>query len=382
MMRRRYFLLGPALAVKAMAAPQRVVAIMLVDGFGLEYFERSDMPNLKRMAKEGLFLPAKGMIPSVTNVNNASVVTGCFPEEHGITANFWRKPATREWSEMDTPDLLLRPTLFERWSSRGRKTAIVSAKAKVLSLCGRGAGIQMCAEKPSAEAVAVVGPQPDLYSPASNYWIMQAALHAVRQKVDLLYISTTDYMMHTYPPEDARSLEHLHRLDSLIGDLVNASPRMELYLTADHGMTAMREAVDIDRVLARHSIEGETVPIIRDKHRVHHQNLGGSGYIMLKNAADAARAADVLRQTEGVEEVYLREEAARLFRLAPDRIGDVMILAKKGMAFGSREREREAVAVRSHGSRHESTVPVIGWGRRLDAGKFHYNLDITRNLES
>ena len=381
-MRRRYFLLGPMLAARAKAAPQRLVAIMLVDGFGLEYFERSDMPNLKRLATEGLFHAAKGMIPSVTNVNNASVVTGCFPEDHGITANFWRKPDTREWSEMDTADLLLRPTLFERWRSRGRKTAIVSAKAKIWSLCGRGADIQFCAEKPSAAAVADVGPKPDMYSPASNYWTMQAALHAVRQKVDLLYISTTDYMMHTYPPEDARSLEHLHRLDAFIGDLVNASPRMEFYLTADHGMTAMREAVDIDRVLVRNSIEGETVPIIRDKHRVHHQNLGGSGYIMLKNQADARRAADVLRNTEGVEEVYLRPEAARLFRLAPDRIGDVMILAKKGIAFGSREREREPVTVRSHGSRHEATVPVIAWGRKFDPAAYRYNMDITRQLEA
>jgi phosphonoacetate hydrolase len=381
-MRRRYFLLAPALMAKAIAAPQRVVVIMLIDGFGLDYYDRSNMPNLKRMAKEGLFQAGEDMMPSVTNVNNASVVTGTFPAEHGITANFWRKPETREWSEMNTPDLLLRPTIFEHWANRGRKTAIVSAKAKVLSLCGRGAGIQMCAETPAPDAVAKIGPQADMYSPASNYWTMQAAIHALRQKVDLLYISTTDYMMHTYAPEDERSLEHLHRLDAYIAEVANAAPRMEFYVTADHGMNAMREAVDLDRVLARHSIDGETVPVIRDKHRVHHQNLGGSGYISLKNPADAARAAEVLRKTEGVEEVFRRDEAARLFHLAPKRIGDLMVLAQKGVAFGAREREREAVSVRSHGSRYESAVPIIAWGRKFEPGAYRYNLDITRNLEA
>jgi phosphonoacetate hydrolase len=379
--RRSLLVSGAAVGARA-AAPKRQVAVMLVDGFALEYYHRSEMPNLKRLAKEGMFQAAKGVIPSVTNVNNASLVTASFPETHGITSNYWRHPKTGQWAEMNTGDLLLTQTILEKWAGRGRKTAIASAKEKVLTLCGAGAGIRMCAENPSQESLAIAGPKANMYSPESNYWVMRAALHALRKEaVDLIYISTTDYMMHTYPPEDARSLEHLHRLDGYIGELANAGPRMELYLTADHGMSALTEAVDLEQVLARNGINGEVAPIVKDKHKVHHNNLGGSVYVYVKDPKQVMKTAQVLRETPGVEEVHSREDAVREFRLHKDRVGDWFVLAKKSVAFGSLPHEREKVQVRSHGSRHEATVPVLAWGRKVDPKRYQYNLDLTRNLE-
>ena len=47
---------------------------------------------------------------------------------------------------------------------------------------------------------------------------------------DLVYLATTDYMMHTYPPQDSRSLEHMHMLDQLLGEIVDTHPRLEVYL--------------------------------------------------------------------------------------------------------------------------------------------------------
>jgi phosphonoacetate hydrolase len=60
------------------------VLLILVDGLGPDYVAQSDMPNLRRLAAEGFYAMGKGILPSVTNVNNASVVTASFPEEHGV----------------------------------------------------------------------------------------------------------------------------------------------------------------------------------------------------------------------------------------------------------------------------------------------------------
>ena len=79
--------------------------------------------------------------------------------------------------------------------------------------------------------------------------------------------------------------------------------------------------------------------------------------------------------------VDCKREAAEAFNLYADRIGDIFLLGEKHVAFGDLEKIREDVAIRSHGSRHEATVPIICYGRKVDAGLYRRNLDLTRNFE-
>src|SRR5258708_4949432 len=277
---RRYFLFGRlasgSLARKARAAPGRKILIVLVDGFGPEYLERSDTPTLKRLCAEGAYKVGRSVIPSVTNVNNASLVTACFPSEHGITTNFWRDRQTGKSFEMESSEFLLRPTIFERVKKQGLRTALVTAKDKVRTLCARGADIELSAENPTEEYVRKIGKQENMYSPSVNYWTFRAARHILKhERVDLMYLSTTDYMMHTYAPEAAPSLKHLHMLDCLLAETVDDHPRIELYPTSDHGMNAKHEAIDLARILGAHSVAAQTAPIIREKHKVHHGDRRG-----------------------------------------------------------------------------------------------------------
>src|SRR6185436_8984421 len=97
--------------------------------------------------------------------------------------------------------------------------------------------IAVSAEKPDRQWIDLAGKQEGMYTPDVNYWTFRAARHVLRsQGVDLLYLSTTDYMMHTYAAEQEQSLEHLHRLDGLLGDIVADHPKLDVFLTADHGM--------------------------------------------------------------------------------------------------------------------------------------------------
>ncbi len=384
-MRRRYFLFGALNASTARwgrAAARRKIVVALFDGFGPDYVERSDMPMLRKVAQAGGAKTVKGMIPSVTNVNNASLATGCFPDEHGITTNFYYDPATGQAEEMKSPRFLLRPTILEKARQRGWKTAIVSSKDKVRTLCSEGADIAVSAEKPEPAWLAVAGPQESMYSAAVNYWSLLAARHILkREGVDLLYLSTTDYMMHTYAPDEGPSLEHLHTLDKMLGELLDDHAKLELYLTADHGMNAKTDALDPLRLLQAEGIAAAAAPIISDNHKVHHQDLGGSYYLYLQKPGDATRAIELLRATPEVEEAYPRGEAARQFRLLSGRIGDVMILAGKNAVFGELDQLRKKVRVRTHGSRHEATVPILIHGRKVDLSRYRYNFDLTRYLE-
>src|SRR5260370_12491637 len=63
---------------------QRTVVIMF-DGFGVDYLDQSKMPVLGQWKRDGLYKPVKSLMPSVTNIHNASICCGLCPEEHGIT---------------------------------------------------------------------------------------------------------------------------------------------------------------------------------------------------------------------------------------------------------------------------------------------------------
>jgi phosphonoacetate hydrolase len=364
-----------------MSATRRKILIILVDGFGPEYLEKSDMPNLKRLGLEGGHKIGASVIPSVTNVNNASLVTASFPKDHGITTNYQYDRKTDRFSEMESAEFLLRPTIFETARKLGLRTALVTSKDKVRTLCARGADIAISAEQPDAAWIAKIGKQENMYSAAVNYWSFRAARHILnKESIDLMYLSTTDYMMHTYNPEEAPSQEHLHTLDKLLGEIVSDHPRLEVYLTADHGMNAKREGLNPAIILRDKSILAKAVPIIRDKHQVHHKNLGGACYVYLDRATDQPKAIEILRNTEGVEEIFDAQTAAREFHLHPDRIGDLFLLAKKDYAFGELPQARETIKIRSHGSRYEARVPIFAYGRKVDMNDYTYNLDLTRRL--
>jgi phosphonoacetate hydrolase len=383
-MNRRYFIFGAlqaSLPPRTGGSTKRKVLVALFDGFGPEYLAASDMPALKHIAAAGGVKTGNGMMPSVTNVNNASLVTGCFPDEHGITTNFYYDPATGMAEEMKSPRFLLRPTILQKASQRGWKTAIVSSKDKVRTLCSRGAAVAVSAEKPEPEFIRIAGPQESMYSAAVNYWSLRVARHLLKQEgVDLLYLSTTDYMMHTYAPEEAPSLEHLHTLDKLLAAILDDHPSLELYMSADHGMNAKTRALDPIRLLKSEGIEAASAPIISDNHKVHHQDLGGSYYIYLRTPAEATRAIAILKSAPEVEDAYARSDAARMFRLHRDRIGDIFVLARKDAVFGNLPQIRSATKVRTHGSRHEAAVPLIVHGRKVDLAAYKYNLDLTARL--
>ena len=224
-MNRRQFLVAAPALLAAAAKPQRVFIFML-DGFGENYVEASDMPVFKRWSKDSVRKTVSDVMPSVTNANNASICCGCFPEQHGITANFFLDETTGKELYMESADLVLRPTIFQRAASKGVRSALFSSKRKTVSLLPRGAAFTLTAEEPSKEWTERLGPAPNIYSPEINHWLLKAAIWTVknRPEIGLMYIHTTDYPMHMWPPEATESKRHLSAILLLRGRRGKAMP--------------------------------------------------------------------------------------------------------------------------------------------------------------
>jgi phosphonoacetate hydrolase len=357
----------------------------MCDGFGIDYLEQSPMPELDRWRKAGLFRRVQDTMPSVTNTNNASICCGVWPDRHGITGNSYFDPRTGREEYMETADLLLAPTLFQRAKKHGVKSALLSSKKKTTTLLSPGADVILAAETPTPEWVARLGAAPDIYTREINYWLMTAAIDLLKTRRDLgcLYIHTTDYPMHTWPPEAPESKQHLARLDQLLAEAAAAAPDAAFLLTADHGMNHKSHCWDLEKVCAQRGAPIRiAISVDRDRYLKHHRGYGGVAWVYCNGPHEIDRVAGILSGLAGVEAVLSRAEASKRFHLMPSRIGDLIVLGDRDTVFGELDAESEALPpeYRAHGSLHEVDVPLLihNADAKLSPHEFQHNLDLAR----
>ena len=357
----------------------RTTVLVMIDGLDPEYLAACPTPNLRRFARDGFHVTGGGMMPSVTNVNNTTMVTGHYPAQHGIVSNYWfdRQAGIEEYVE--SGEFICADTIFAQCRRRGGKSLLAASKDKLRRLLGDDTDLAFSSERPTAAAVSAAGDPPDVYSLEVNGWTINAARAALKaQHYDLAFIATTDYAMHMHGPEHPESRRHLAVLDEALGQLVDDIPDVQLLITADHGMSDKRRMLNLPAVLQSRGIDARAVPIIKDQYVVHHSNLGGCIYLHLDDAAALEDALGVLRETDGIEEALPRNEAAGRFALMAERIGDIVVTGASDVVFGDPAEVTMPAGLRSHGSAHERQVPIIGYGGDFGGFEFHENRDLGR----
>jgi phosphonoacetate hydrolase len=264
---------------------------------------------------------------------------------------------------------------------------LLSSKKKTITLLPRGATIVLSAEIPESEWVERLGKAPDIYSAEINHWLLKAAVWILRNRpeIGVLYIHTTDYPMHMWPPEDERSRQHLAGLDSLLGEISESARDAAILITADHGMHHKTRCWDLMKACGARGVAlRAAISAEQDKYLKHHSGFGGTAWVYLKSDRDADRAAAAIQKLPGVQEVLTRGEAARRFRLMPSRIGQLVALGDRDTVFGSLDSEAIDLPpeYRSHGSLAESTVPLVVHNAEGAPGAtfFRANVDLARWL--
>ena len=126
---------------RSYAPPRRPVVVVCVDGCEPEYINQAiatgRTPFLARLRESGTCLTADCVVPSFTNPNNLSIVTGVPPSVHGICGNyFWDADAGAEVM-MNDPKYLRAGTILAAFADAGAKVAVVTAKDKLRALLGR-----------------------------------------------------------------------------------------------------------------------------------------------------------------------------------------------------------------------------------------------------
>jgi phosphonoacetate hydrolase len=179
----------------------------------------------------------------------------------------------------------------------------------------------------------------------------------------LIYIHTTDYPMHMWPPETFSVKEFLATMDHYIETLHHTAPDAAILITADHGMNHKSQAWDLAKACAeKHTPVKIVISPEKDRYVKHHKGLGGSAYVYLLKSSDAPAVRRTLEKIPGVDAVLTKTEAAKKYQLMPSRIGDFMVLGDKNTVFGElpdSAHEQLPATYRSHGSAYEAEVPLF-----------------------
>src|SRR3569832_1245531 len=113
-------------------APKQPTVVVCVDGCEPDYLglavHDGHMPWLKRVLAEGAGLVADCVVPSFTNPNNLSIVTGAPPSVLGICGNYLFDVQSNAEVMMNDPKWLRAPTLLAALADAGRFVAVVTAK--------------------------------------------------------------------------------------------------------------------------------------------------------------------------------------------------------------------------------------------------------------
>jgi phosphonoacetate hydrolase len=370
--------------------PVRSTVVICLDGSEPGYIEEAIKagvaPTFARFMKDGAHVHASSVIPSFTNPNNLSIITGRPPSVHGIAGNYFYDAANDREVMMNDPQFLRAPTILAGMFEAGFKVAAVTAKDKLRSLLSHGLNynegraIAFSSEKADqatmqdngiADLLNFVGrPLPEVYSADLSEFVFAAGVKLVeRHRPDLMYLSTTDYIQHKVGPGSKIANDFYAMIDGYLGELDALG--CNVVATADHGMNDKFTADGKPDVLYLQDLfdewvgkgEARVILPITDPYVAHHGSLGSFATIYTPAGRNVGELIRKLQATPGVELALTRNAACNRFELPTDRVGDIVVISTRHKVLGTSQARHDLSGLteplRSHGGLTEERVPLI-----------------------
>ena len=357
--------------------PQHPTVVICIDGCDPEYLDRGIpdgvFPTIGSFGRDGFLGTADAAIPTFTNPNNVSIVTGAPPSVHGIAGNYCLDRGTGREIMMTDPELMHSETILSLMADTGVRTAAITAKDKLRKLLGRKLdGVCFSSEYAPPEVEAMVGRgKPDMYSADLSLFVLDAGIALLeRREAELLYLSLSDYVQHAHAPGTPQADAFHRAIDDRVRRLVELGAIVGL--VADHGMNDKARPDGAPNVIF---LEDElnkrfgagTVRVIcpiTDPFVRHHGALGSFVRVYARKAADLAALMGASGALPGVALVLDGPEAAARFEMPADREADFVALGDDNTVIGAARAEHDLSGLaghrlRSHGGLGEQRVPFI-----------------------
>lgn len=313
MIRRLRFLALLWIAVLSAFAQRPYVVLVSLDGFRYDYAEKYGATHLLDLAKAGASAELIPSYPSITFPNHISIVTGMYPEHHGIVANTFFDPARQqEYSMRQAPtegDWLQAKPLWVIAEEQQMKTATMFWPMSDAEIGGVRPSYwyKYDGSVPDEERVARV-----------EGWLKLPEKD--RPHFITLYFSDTDSAGHKFGPDSPEEAAAVKHVDTLVGglwkDIQALSLPVDLIVVSDHGMQSTQGFVNL----------GDYA----DLSKVRVENSGAFALIYAPDRATSEQTYLALKGKSPKFDVYRRAEVpAGLHYSDNERIGDLVVIARE-----------------------------------------------------
>ncbi len=342
-------LIGGAAAVNSQAPPPRLLMIS-VDGLMPRSYTTSapaSIPNIRALMARGSWASGvQGVLPSVTYPSHTTLITGVPPRDHGILDNGVFDPEGRgrnAW--MDFAGDIKVPTLVGAAMSAGLRTAVVQWPVSVgmradaivprffldghprsLSMIKALSTPHLLDSFEAARGRPIEWPLNDDHKVEIASWLLRTQ----QPQLMLIHLVENDWYHHSHGPGSLEALAAMSAADTRIGRLLGALDQAGLTrgtyvaLVSDHGFLPTTTLVQPNTVFAAEGLltlsgdPGERQAPARDW-QAYFWGSGGTGFVYLKDAANAAVAQRVWKLLEslagdranGIERLWRQDEIRR-----------------------------------------------------------------------
>lgn len=366
--------------------------ILVIEGCSLEYISLENTPNIYRIARDGFCKCVKAAVPTISNVNHTTILSGKFPSEHKVTGNTVYRTEDGAAEPPDKPGSDKLETIMDFMRKKGASTAVLTVKSEVLENLGTKVDFGISAENPKDIFVRFLDlPEPpSVDSPSAATWILDACYRLIKKNsIDAVYCATNDAMMRLYAPDSKEAMRHMKKIDEWLGRIYDLDHEREIYITGGYGMSSKPHLVNLQNILNKngfhvncHSPFMERTENINSKNQYESSpgNQIGMRFLYLKdNNQDKRDLEQFLEAAPYVDMISPKEEAAKRFNLPEELIGDYLVFAAEGYNFADFEGEElELENARSNGSLLERAIPLIAVNAAEVPEKYRYSRDIVK----
>lgn len=298
------------------------VVLVSLDGFRYDYTRLYDAKNLMQLASTGASAP-DGMIPSypsLTFPNHYTIVTGLYPEHHGIVANTFYDPSRDQIYAINKPEAVTDGSWYG-----GTPLWVLAEQQGMRSACffWPGSEAEIQAQRPTYYLHYDVKVPNELRVDQVLEWLRLPPER--RPHFITLYFSDVDHAGHEFGPGSPQVRDAVHGLDEIVGKLAAGLKALnlpvDLIVLADHGMAQYQgdymNLTPLD-------------PEIRSR-----EKIVGSLLMYPKSEADAQSAYQALHGKSDKFEVFRRAQMPRQLHYdANPRSGDPIVVENGPYAMG------------------------------------------------
>lgn len=321
------------LVIFSYSYPQNLPYTILIsfDGFRWDYPNRGITPTIDKLKSEGVSsLSLKPVFPSKTFPNHFSIITGMYPQNHGIIANFFENPINNETYGLGDTNAVRNPYWY--WGEAFWETASRQG-IKCASYFWPGSEVNLDYRRPTYyEKYEHNRPYLERVKGVLN-WLEYP--YSDRPKFITLYFDAADTDGHRYGPNSREINLTIARLDSLIGYLVDGLKKIQMYdstniiLVSDHGMAELSDEriINVDEILKDLDYK-----------------VDGNGPVTFVNADknSLANIFERLEKSKNNYSVYNKKDIPNHYNFKQNYLlGDILIVADIGWSIATNKDLKE-----------------------------------------